>query len=143
MENEQVVYDDVKVYLSCIQLLAEKNFLRFESVDLGRTIYRSLVPVVDSISTDYLDQRNHSRLIVGMICSGIRSSLVRIDVAQYIRAEWVPMRSLALPAWSDAVKDLWPMGWIIPPNAHVGIWIKWDGNERPDILTVITLEMMS
>jgi hypothetical protein len=146
-EREKALYDDnVKIHLACLQLLAEKNLLRFESIDLGKDTYRGLVPEKDSRHFVYWRSSwPERRLIVGMVCPTVRESKVKIveNGRQLHVTDFVPMASIALPIWYDpTIYNLWPGGWLIEQHGGLNIEIIWDGKEKPGDLVLVNLCML-
>jgi len=140
-QDEQDVYGKtVIVYSMCIELLARKNFLRFERVDLGSYMYRSATPEKGLTGTVFPAWSDDGKMILGMVCADVRDSLVRVvDTSNLIRVNMVPMSSIAVAEWSGNLRDLWPCGWILSPRSRLQIDIEWDGKEKPGILTLVTM----
>jgi len=142
-EEQALYYDTVKIHLMALQLLAEKNLLRFETLDLGQSVYRSQVPEKDSTSVIYTESWDMSRLIVAMISPQVRESKVNIrQIGPEIqRASHVPMKSIAVSQWFSHV-DAWPGGWLLRRHDRLEIKITWNGIEKPGDLVLVYLMMM-
>jgi len=142
-DQEQEVYDDnVKIYLMALQLLSEKNLLRFDKIDLGINTYRGLMPEKDSGHQIYWrSDWSETRLIVGMICNGVRDSLVSITQPHLLRVEHLPMSAIASDAYFASQSCLWPSGWIMQRFDSLEIDITWNGKEKPCDLVLVNLMM--
>lgn len=146
-EQDQIAYDDnVKIHLMALQLLAEKNLLRFVTVDIGKRTYHNLTPERDSrLNFYWRNKTNVSVLIVGAISPDIRNSKVKINQMgnQLNRADYVPMRSIAGLSFDAGEVSLgvWPHGWLLERHDGLEIEIVWDGKEKPGEITFIYLTM--
>lgn len=146
-EQDQIAYNDnVKIHLMALQLLSEKNLLRFAIVDLGKRTYQSLIPERDSRLTFYWrNETGVSLLIVGVISPDIRNSKIKINqMGNHLnRADYVPMKSVAGSSFDTGEISLgvWPHGWLLERHDGLEIEIVWDGKEKPGEMTLIYLMM--
>lgn len=143
--SEQEIYDDtVKIHLMAVRLLAERNLLRWDQIDLGQGVYGKLIPEKDTWNLIYSWPKDSACLILGATCKEVRDSLVTITRVAW-NTQFVclqPLRAISTPEWSGDLKDLWPLGWFIDRNDKLSIEVRWNGKEKPGILSLCYLQML-